>query len=70
MATFGIPYAPEFMVTTVDGDFVAWVARCPVCGAFIELREKKDFESNTGSEYARHYEVEHARARVLSLGNL
>lgn len=68
MATFGIPYAHEYMVTTVDGDLVAWVARCPVCGLFIELREMKDQESHQGVEYARHYEVEHAR--VLSLGDL
>lgn len=36
-----------------------WVKICPECGVRIPLKERKDFESFTGREYAEHYEQEH-----------
>ena len=61
MVDDSIPYAYHHEVVTIDDVpvHVAWVVQCPVCGAFIEEKEKKDFESHTGSEYAEHYEQQH-----------
>lgn len=50
----GVPYAKRI----VDDDG-CWYAICPDCREGIELTERKDFESFTGSEYADHYEREH-----------
>ena len=52
--SIGIPYAFRH----VKGGKV--YAECPVCGEHIELRTRKDFESFTGDEYARHYMKHHA----------
>jgi uncharacterized C2H2 Zn-finger protein len=58
---FGVPYA-RAGVRGRNG-----TATCPRCGLVIVLRERKDFESMTGSEYAEHYNAEHATddGRVL-----
>ena len=50
----GIPYARR---VEIDG---AWYSICPRCEAKIELRERKDFESHSGREYAEHFAAEHA----------
>jgi rubredoxin len=47
----GVPYARR----SEDGRS----ATCPVCGATIALIERKDFESMSGAEYARHYTAAH-----------
>lgn len=48
----GIPYA--FSVLGKNN-----VVECPVCKIHIELKQKKDFESNSINEYAEHYKKEH-----------
>lgn len=50
---FGIPYA------RANGD---GSVTCPRCGERIVETERKDFESTTGSEYAVHYDANHAVA--------
>ncbi len=50
----GIPYAK---LELLGGK--AFVT-CPKCSARIQLHERKDRESWTGIEYAKHYEVHHA----------
>ena len=52
MPDYGIPYANQHM----DDEGRVWVT-CPACGAEIQLIERKDFESMTGSEYAAHFEA-------------
>lgn len=50
MTEIGIPYAPE-----QSRDNGQPYITCPECGEEIDLHERKDFESMTGSEYANHY---------------
>lgn len=52
--SIGIPYAPREI--TEAGTFVT----CPECKMRIELLVRKDGESFSGIEYARHYEAAHA----------
>jgi hypothetical protein len=49
---FGIPYAR----VADDGRSVT----CPVCGARVELRGRKDADSMSSDAYARHYAGRHA----------
>ena len=51
--SLGIPYAREF------GAGGKRFALCPICDTSVELKIKKDFESYTGEEYAKHYERMH-----------
>ena len=53
---FGVPYARVVMSGRAQGQ------ECPRCGKVIISRKRKDFESFTGSEYAEHYDAEHAAA--------
>lgn len=58
---FGVPYAYSRIVGRRE------YKECPRCGLMIEAKARKDFESHSGIEYARHYEAEHAAAdgRIL-----
>lgn len=58
-----IPYAP----TVFEGPKAFNV--CPVCDVKIELRARKDEESYSGAEYARHVELWHPD-KVVRLGPL
>lgn len=51
---FGVPYAA--WVESSGG----FAKRCPRCRAIIPAKVRKDRESFTGEEYARHYEEQHA----------
>ena len=50
----GIPYASHDFDPNGDR-----YVTCPVCHERVDLVERKDFESMTGIEYARHYEQKH-----------
>jgi len=51
--SFGIPYAS----TNFDksGAYIV----CPICKVVIRLTSRKDFESFSGDEYAKHFAKNH-----------
>ena len=51
---FGVPYANSVIVGRMEAK------ECPFCGRIIESKIRKDFESFSGEEYAKHYEAQHA----------
>lgn len=53
-----IPYADRVQVL---GE---WCSICPACKRAIPLKERKDFESFSGREYAEHYVTEHRRRKA------
>jgi hypothetical protein len=58
-----IPYAS----TKFEGSKAFTV--CPVCSKKIRLVERKDEESHSGIEYARHFEAAHPE-HVVSLSEV
>lgn len=53
-----VPPVPYGRVEKRGGE---WGKVCPDCGEFIVTRERKDFESFTGREYAEHFMAEHLK---------
>lgn len=61
MPDIGIPYASSVTVENGDGQILEFGKLCPVDGCFtvIVTKDRKDFESFSGSEYAEHYHRVH-----------
>lgn len=50
-----IPYARHILTGRRSGHVI-----CPTCGLKIDLVKRKDRESFSGIEYARHYQAAHS----------